>query len=203
MRRATRSTLTGLALATAVAILVASPTAWGHSFPAVRTVVIQVERCEVVLLVGYRPASGETTETLLARASTQPKSQGLDALRAMLTRQAMAPLTLSVDGTVLVPTTIRTKLGTEPGGARPLLVALVTYRVPAGKQLQLMSRDARTTRISWADRDSGRVDRSRAPAQGRWHAGVASFLLELASQGGTACVNSSTSPSSSGRQHSH
>lgn len=183
-----------LAVATALAILLAAPSSWGHSFPPVRTVVVQVERCEVVLLVGYRPGTGEAGGSMLTRAATQPKSQGLEALRAMLTQQAMAPLAVSVDGVALVPTKVRAKIGTEPGGARPMVVLLVSYALREGATLQISSRDTRTTRISWADRDSRRVVAPNAPAQGRWFAGVASFLLPLqASPGGSPCV---TSPSS-------
>jgi len=180
-----------LAMATALAILLAGSSAWGHSFPPVRTVVVQVERCEVVLLVGYRPGSGEPTEALLTRAATQPKSQGLDTLRAMLSTQAMSPLTLTVDGVALVPTRVRSKVGTEPGGARPMVVLLVTYALPDGQRLALSSRDPRTTRISWADRGSQRVEIAQAPAQGRWYDGVASFLLNVGPpSGGPTCATS-------------
>jgi hypothetical protein len=151
----------------------------------------------VVLMVGYRPSSGEASDALLARAVGQPKSQGLDALRAMLAQQAMAPLSLVVDGKPLVPTSVRTKIGSEPGGARPMVVLLVTYAMPAGSTLALSSKDPRTTRISWADRQSGRIDLARSATQGKWFDGVASFLLPMSPlSGGPACVTSSISRSS-------
>ncbi len=177
-----------LALATLLAMATTVPAA-AHTFPSSRTVVIQVESCEVVLLVGYRPSTGEASDGVLARAVGQPKSQGLDALRTMLGQQAMAPLSITVDGKALVPTAVRTKIGVEPGGARPMVVLLVTYAMPHGRMLALSSKDTRTTRISWADRDSHRVDLSRAAAQGKWFDGVASFLLPMtASPGGPACA---------------
>jgi hypothetical protein len=145
----------------------------------VRTVVVQVERCELVLLVGYRPSSGEASDAMLLRAINQPKSQGLDALRAMMGERALGSLHVTVDNAPLVPTSVRTKIGVEPGGARPMIVMLVTYALPAGKQLAISSREPRTTRISWADRDSGRVDLARSSAQGKWFDGVASFLLPM------------------------
>lgn len=168
------------ALAIALAIALAAPAAVAHTFPPVRTVVVQVERCEVVLLVGYRPGTGEASDATLLRAINQPKSQGLDALRAMLGAQAIEPLTLTVDGKPMVPTAVRTKVGVEPGGARPMIVLLVTYALPAGKQLAIASREPRTTRISWADRASGRIELPRSSAQGKWYDGVASFLLPMA-----------------------
>jgi hypothetical protein len=175
---------TCLATLVAVSVLALAGTpAWGHRFPQLRTVVIQVERDEVVLLVGYRPASGEATDALLARAVTAPKSQALAGMRDRLATDAMAPLALTVDGTRLVPTRVRAKLGTEPGGARPMVVVLVTYVLPRGKALALSSRDPRTTRISWADRKSRRVEIAAAPTQGKWFSGVASFLLNLRSCG--------------------
>ena len=174
-------------LATALAMATTVP-AGAHTFPAARTVVIQVESCELVLLVGYRPQTGEASDGVLARAVGHPKSQGLDALRAMMSQQALAGLAITIDGKPLVPTQVRTKIGVEPGGARPMVVLLVTYALPQGGTLALTSKDTRTTRISWADRDSRRVDLARAATQGKWFDGVASFLLPMApSPGGPAC----------------
>jgi hypothetical protein len=183
-----RRLLASFALASVVATLAGQP-AWGHTFPAARNVVVQVEPCGVVLLVGYRPGSGEPTETILSRAASAPKSHTLDALRDVLAAFAMAPLTISVDGKRLVPTAVRAKIGIEPGGARPMVVLLVTYPLAAGKALEVRTRDPRSTRISWQDRRSERVTISAAPAQGKWHAGVASFLLSLsAPTEGSVCA---------------
>jgi hypothetical protein len=168
---------------------VAGPPAWGHRFPAVRTVVAQVESCQLVLLVGYRPATGEATEAVLARAASLPKSQSEAGLRDVLATYAMAPLAVEVDGKRVVPTAVRAKIGIEPGGARPMVVLLVTYPLALGHTLALHTTDPRSTRISWADRDSHRVVLEDAPAQGRWFTGVASFLLSLQS-GGSACASS-------------
>ena len=189
----------GLLLAIALATSLASPLAEAHTFPPVRTVVVQVEPCEVVLLVGYRPGTGEASDAMLLRAVNQPKSQGLDALRAMLGSQALEPLAVTVDGKPLVPTAVRTKIGVEPGGARPMIVLLVTYALPAGKQLAVASREPRTTRISWTDRGSARIDLARSSAQGKWFDGVASFLLPLAGRCGPSPSFSPPSSPSSAR----
>jgi hypothetical protein len=176
--------------------LLAVSSAWGHTFPPKRTVVVQVERCEVALLVGYRPGTGEPTEAILARVATQPKSQMLGTLRAVMAAFAMAPLSATLDGKPLVPTTVRAKLGVEAGGARPIVVLLVTYAITSGGRLEITSKDPRTTRISWQDRGSGRIAELGAPAQGTWFDGVASFLLSLAAPpGDSPCVN--TPPPSS------
>ena len=188
----TMTTRIWLALAIALATALAGRPAEAHTFPSVRTVVVQVESCEVVLLVGYRPSTGEASDATLLRAINQPKSQGLDALRAMLGSQALEPLALTVDGKPLVPTAVRTKIGVEPGGARPMIVLLVTYALPIGKQLALASREPRTTRISWTDRASGRVELPRSQAQGKWFDGVASFLLPLAGRCGPSHPSSSS-----------
>jgi hypothetical protein len=182
-------------VAIAVAICLAATPAWPHTFPPVRTVVVQVERCEIALLVGYRPSSGEPTEAILGRVASQPRGQMLDTLRGVLTAYAMAPITVSVDGKPLVPSSVRAKVGLEPGGARPIVVVLVTFPVPSPGQLAISSKDPRTTQISWQDRASGRVKDLDAPSQGRWYVGVASFLLTLAGPTGVpACAL--TSPSS-------
>lgn len=182
-------------VAIAVAICLACQLAWGHSFPPVRTVVVQVERCELAVLVGYRPATGEATDTVLARIGSQPKGHQLETAKTLLGHQAMSALLFSLDGKPLVPTSVRAKLGTDPGGTRPLVVMLVTFALPAQGTLAVTSRDPRTTRISWSDKASGRVDLLGAPAQGRWHSGVASFLLSLTGPpGDSACA---ISPSSS------
>ena len=180
----------------AVAICVAGQSAWGHYFPPVRTVVVQVENCEVAVLVGYRPASGEATDTILARIASQPKSQQLAAAKNVLAQQALAPLSFTLDKQPLLPTTVRAKIGLDPGGTRPMVIVLVTFALPAGGSLAVTSKDARSTRISWTDRASNRVDLDRSPAQAHWFAGVASFLLSLLPPGDSACANSSSSPGS-------
>jgi hypothetical protein len=175
-----------------VAICLAGQAAWGHAFPPVRTVVVQVERDGLAVLVGYRPGSGDATDNVVARAATQPRSRMLDALREVLEAYALAPIAFTVDGKPLVPTSVRAKIAFEADGTRPSVVVLLTFaRPPAGK-LAVTSKDARSTRISWQDRDSCRVDLAGAPAQDRWFTGVASFLLTLAGP----CVSS---PSASSR----
>src|SRR6185436_284795 len=103
-------------VAIALAICLAGQTAWGHTFPPVRTVVIQVEGCEIAVLVGYRPASGEATDTLLARIAAEPKSHQLEAAKAAIAREALAPLTFTLDGKPLVETSLHAKIGVDPGG---------------------------------------------------------------------------------------
>jgi hypothetical protein len=185
-----------LVVASALAISLAAPPAWGHSFPPVHTVVIQVERCEIAVLVGYTAGSGEPTERVIARAASQPKSHAVEALRDTLTAFALAPLMFSVDGKPLVPTAVHAKLGLDPGGTRPSVVVLATFALPAGDALTIRSKDPRTTRISWQDRASGRVAVERAPAQDHWYKAVASFLLPLTPSGGPACASSEPSSAS-------
>lgn len=183
-----------LLVAIALAASLAGPSAWAHTFPSVRTVVMQVERCELVLLVGFRPSTGEASDAMLLRAVNQPKSQGLDALRVMMGERALEPLHVAVDGKPLVPTAVRTKIGVEPGGARPMIVMLVSYPLPPGKLLSITSREPRTTRISWVDQASTRIDTARSSAQGKWSDSVASFLLTMSA---SSCGPSpSSSPSS-------
>ncbi len=185
---------------TLVAVCLAAASAWGHTFPAVRTVVVQVEACELAVMVGFRPASGESTEAIVARIASQPESQRVDAAKSVLAREAIGPLTVTVDGTPLVPTTVRAKIGVDPGGTRPMVIVLVTYSIPRGGALAVKTRDPRSTRISWTDRSAGRVDPERAPAQATWYSGVASFLLTLgAPTGGSSCVSSTSSSDSSPR----
>jgi hypothetical protein len=182
-------------VAIAVAICLAGQAAWGHTFPPVRTVVVQVEGCELAVLIGYRPSSGEATDSLLARIGSGPKGGQLDTAKSLLATQAMGPLTFAMDGKPLVPTSVRAKLGTDPSGTRPMVVLLVTFAIPTAGTLSVTSKDMKTTRISWTDRASHRVDLATAPAPGRWHVGVASMLLSLsAPTGASACA---TSPSTS------
>jgi hypothetical protein len=176
-------------VASALAISLAGTPAWAHVFPPVHTVVVQVERCELAVLIGYAAGTGEPTERIIARAASQPKPHALDALRASLTAFALAPLTFAVDGRPLVPTSIHAKIGLD-GGARPMVVVLATFALPAGGELAIRSKDPRTTRISWQDRASGRIALDRAPAQDHWYTAVASFLLPLSPTGESACATS-------------
>jgi hypothetical protein len=194
--------MTRLLPATALAICLAGQPAWGHRFPEVRTIVLQVEACEVALLVGFQPATGQETEALLKRVASAPKDLALDALKSQLTAHALAPLSLSLDGKPLAPASVQAKVGIEPGGTRPIVVLLVTYSMPSGGELQLASREAKSTRISWQDRESGRVAISAAPAQGRWHNGVASFLLDVSGPTGVSTCGPPRLPPSPSRSRS-
>jgi hypothetical protein len=186
-----RSVLTRC-VAIAVAICLAGQSAWGHTFPAVHTVVIQVEACEVAVLVGYRPASGESTEQLLARIAAEPAPARNAAAKTLLASQALAPLAFSVDGRPVQPKSVEAKVGVDPDGTRPMVVVLVTFAIPArGGNFDVLSREPRTTRISWTDRGSHRVDLDHAPGQVKWFTGVASFLLKLAPSWG-ACDSPSS-----------
>ncbi|MBA3501959.1 MAG: hypothetical protein M4D80_23410 [Myxococcota bacterium] len=148
----------------------------------------------MVLLVGYRAGSREEADGLVARVASRPKSQAAAAMRDVLAGFAMTPLTLSVDGKPLVPTTVRAKLATDSPGGRPMVVLLVTFALPAGNTLALSTRDPRSTRISWTDRESGRVDLEAAPVQGKFYSGVASFLLNLSASGGPPCATATSPP---------
>jgi hypothetical protein len=193
-----------LGVATALAISLAGPSAWAHVFPPVHTVVVQVERCELAVLIGYAAGTGEPTERIIARAASQPKPHALDALRASLTAFALAPLSFTLDGRLLSPTSVHAKIGLDGGGTRPMVVVLATFALPAGGEFAIRSRDPRTTRISWQDRASGRIALDRAPAQDHWYTAVASFLLPLVptpgsplsplATGASACATSRSSP---------
>ncbi|HEY0250429.1 MAG TPA: hypothetical protein VGC41_02840 [Kofleriaceae bacterium] len=174
-----------------VAVLLATAPAWGHSFPPARSVVAQVEDRELVVMVGYRPGTGEATAKVLAQAANAPESK-LRQLRDSLAAIAMAPLLIEVDGHALVPTTVRAKLGVEGGNQRPLVVVLVTYSLPSGDAIAIRSNDPRNTRISWQDRSHGRVDLTETPAQDHWADGVASMLLKLCA-GRTRCATATSS----------
>lgn len=189
-RRAWRAA-SALGVATLLATSLAGPPAWGHTFPPVRTVVVQVERCELALLIGYSAGTGEPTERIVARVASQPESRALDALRTTLTAYAMAPLAVTLDGAPLTPASVHAKIGFDASGTRPMVVVLATFPLRGGAALAITSKDPRTTRISWQDRTSGRVALQRAPTQDHWYTQVASFLLPLASTtGGSSCATS-------------
>jgi hypothetical protein len=165
----------------------------------VHTVVVQVEPCEVALLIGYAAGTGEPTERIIARVASQPKSHAINALRDTLAAYALAPLAVALDGAVLAPTGVRAKIGFDASGRRPIVVVLATFALAPGARLAITSKDPRTTRISWQDHASGRIEHDAAPAQDHWFSGVASFLLPLATPaGGSSCARSRSSDSAAG-----
>lgn len=195
----------GAVLATAVAGLLAGSPAWGHTFPPVRTVVLQVERCELAVLVGYRPGTGEPTDRVFARSAARPGQTPADGLRDVLAADALHPLALTLDGKALVRTSIQAKIGIEPGGLRPMVIVLVTYALPTlGGSLVVTSQDPRSTRVSWQDRSRSRVSIPDAPPADEWTTAVAPFLLTIGvTKGESACATStSSSPRSVSPPHS-
>jgi hypothetical protein len=151
--------------------------------------VVQVEPCELALLIGYSAGTGEPTDRIIARFASQPKSHMVGALRDTLAAYAMAPLVVAIDGQPLSPTSVRAKIGFDASGQRPIVVVLATYPLRGGTKLAIRSKDPRTTRISWQDRSSGRIAPESAPAQDHWFTAVASFLLPLVAEpGGSSCA---------------
>lgn len=181
-----------LVVASALAGVLAASPAWAHRFPEVRTVVVQVEACEVALLVGYRPSV----------ESGQPgamRSMGIEGLRKQLAAEALQPLTIEADGVRLLPTDVRTKMTVEPGLDRPMILLLVTFRLPPARRFAVHSAQPRTTRISWTDRASHRVDLDHVPSQNHFFDGVASLLLDLLPPGGLCGTRSNSVPLRSAR----
>ena len=188
-------------LATAIAIAIAMPQGWGHRFPAVRTVVVQVEPCSVALLVGWRPASGDDTAVLLGEAKTGGKDQEVQILTQRLTALALAPIRLRLGGVEVAPTSVEANVTVEDGTGRPVVLLLVSYPASRGGALEIVSKDPKSTRISWVDKSAGRVEIGAAPTQSQWHDDLASFLLNVAvatpTEGTAPCQRSAKSPSPS------
>jgi hypothetical protein len=70
-----------------VAAWVAAPVAAAaHTFPESRTVVAQVEPDQLVVVIGYQPATGATSLAALGQAAALPKGAKSLALRAILNR---------------------------------------------------------------------------------------------------------------------
>ena len=178
-----------------VAVALAATPAWGHSFPPVHTVVVQVERDSLAILIGYRPGTGDSTERVIARVASQPQARRLAALKETMAAFALAPLSVEMDGKRLVPTSVHVKLGLDAGNGEPSVVLLATYALPVAGRLAISTKDPGTTRISWQDQGSCRVDLVHAPKQDRWFAGVASFLLTLHPPCATSSPSVAESPS--------
>jgi hypothetical protein len=165
--------------------MVGTPLAWSHTFPSVHTAVVQIEPCEVALLIGYTAGTGEPTQRVLARAASQPASRALDALKDTLAAYALAPFSFAIDGAAVAPSSVRAKIGLGTGGTRPTVVVLATLPLPGeARELTIRSSDPRTTRMSWQDRDSGRIDLPHAPAQDHWFTGAAAFALPIRARSG-------------------
>jgi hypothetical protein len=189
-----------LALATALAVAYNPLLVWAHRFPSVRTVVVQVEPCSVALLVGWRPASGDTTALLLGEAKVRgsDKDKEIQVLTQQLTAMAMSSLQLVMDDSPLVPTSVEAKVSVEDGTGRPVVLLLLSYAVTTGGKLALLSKEPKSTRISWVDKSNGRVEITSSPSQLQWHDDLASFLLTLSVSiptEETSCQSSLANPS--------
>jgi hypothetical protein len=132
--------------ARALAALLVASAAHAHSVPGGRDVVVQAEADAVAILVSYRPS----TETWI------PPQPGKERARLALARRALAVLEVKLDG-VPLEGKLELKLGEENG--RPLLVALLTAPVPAGRRRLTVdvAADREPTATRWLDRSGGRV----------------------------------------------
>jgi hypothetical protein len=164
-------------LVTTVAILLMPQPSWGHRFPAHTTVVAQVDDCGVSLLIGWRPASGLPTELLIGQATSTGKVRQADALQQQLSAMALSNVQLIVDGKTLQPGQIDAFVTAEEGSLRPTVLLLANFAVAKSGTVQIKVKDPKTSRISWLDKSSGRVEISQSPAQQKWFDQVASLLL--------------------------
>lgn len=155
----------------------AARVALGHRAPGGRSVVAQVEPCELVLLVSWIPPSGDEADALLAHAGAAKAEPG-ERLRALYAARALAPLSIRADGQPLAARALEVKLVRDPPrSGRVATVVLVTYALPAAvKTLEIANTDSHRTRFSWVDRSAGRFT-SPGMATGHWESGVASILL--------------------------
>jgi len=174
-----------LAAAALVATGLAVPAgALGHRVPGGRSVVAQIEQCELVLMVAWHPQSGDEADALrvhAARGAVKAPRSGDGAagrLRALYGARAMAPLSIRADGRLLSPRSVEVKLVRDPPGSDRLAgVALVSYELgPDVRGLEIANNDPHRTRFSWVDR-SDREFSSTGLAPHRWTGGLASILL--------------------------
>jgi hypothetical protein len=160
----------------------ASGVALGHRAPGGRSVVAQVDRCELSLLVSWTPPSGDETSAILADSARAPGPTAAttpgERLRALYTSRALAPLSIRADGRPLAPRSLEVKLVRDPPrSSRLTAVVLVSFSLPpAAETLEIANSDSHRTRFSWVDRSGGRFTSPGTPTS-QWASGVASILL--------------------------
>lgn len=166
-------------LASALATVGPQRNAEAHTDRADRSIVLQVEPSQLVVLLGYRPASGQAMGLLLANAARSAFMMR-DALAWQGTAQALAQIRISVNSQLLTPDRTDAKYQIDDSG-RVAFLLLLQYSLPQAEALALQVDNAnpRGTRISWIDRSTNRWLPMSAPTQGKWHSEVASFLLSL------------------------
>jgi len=160
----------------------------GHRAPGGRSVVAQVEPCQLVLLVAWFPPAGDEADALMTYATmgnlAAPGTRGAAAdptarLRTLYAARALAPLSIRVDGQSMAATSLEVKLVHDPpSSTRVAAVVLVTFDLPpGGRGVEIANADSHRTRFSWVDRSRGRFVVPGMHA-GKWSSGVASILLQ-------------------------
>ena len=142
-----------------------------------RTVVVQLERGAIALLVSWKPPGGDLADALAGAGARGPHPR--DRMRALYAERALAPLRVTVDGKPLAPASVEAKLVLDPPGSGRLTgLVLVRFTLPAGaRAVSIDNRDARQTRLALADRSGGRFAIAPSLPARRWSTSVASLLL--------------------------
>ena len=168
-----------LALLVAIAAAIGVRDAGAHRIVGGRSLVVQLDRGEVELLVSWKPPGGDLADALATSGARGPHPR--DRLRALYTERALAPLRVTADGRPLAPTSVEGKLVVDPpSSGRLAALVLVRFTVPAGaRALAIENRDARQTRLALSDRSGGRYAISPVLPARRWTTRVASLLLTL------------------------
>lgn len=173
--------MTGKARAAAFAAVVtlsaASAAASAHNSPARRSIVVQAEANEVVILVSWTAPTGILGKLMIAGAAWgRSNAEGLRALKARAAERALAPLEVELDGAPLALKTAGIKLATLDG--RPSVAVLLTAEISSAAHSLRVEVDSReASRILWTDKSDGAMTASRKTPPDQWATGQSPLYI--------------------------
>ncbi|MBP6630819.1 MAG: hypothetical protein KBG28_07510 [Kofleriaceae bacterium] len=176
-------------VAAGASVLATPVAASAHPDPANRTVVAQLEPCSMALLVSYQPGNEREAQAFAAELDALGRAKRSSALRDLIGARALAGIAVVQGGIRRPLRQVELKLVADPpGSGRVAIAALATAPLSAGDGPLVVQVGDAKTRFSWVNQAETRWQISSTWPERRWTAGVASFLLNLAHRGDTACA---------------
>ena len=143
-----------------LACLLLAGVATAHTYPSRRSIAVQAEKDALVVLALWTAPAGEAGDLfdLGAAMSAKGGNKARAALEAQLAAKAIGPLTLTLDGKPLEPSSVRTRLIEDPPrSGRRAVAVLVEAPSPAGAHnvAVTLGPTGETTRMNFVDRSIG------------------------------------------------
>jgi len=134
-----------------VAVMTFTGSARAHQTESQRSVVVQLEDDEALLLISWTAPSGLLGSLMVARSSLSKAPKA--TLERLMARRALTDLKIEIDGHPVALTGVESKLTLDTSSLhRHTVTLLARISLPAHGTLAVQARGHEVTRLAWSNR---------------------------------------------------